>query len=256
MEDLTDHPPCHYFLARSHTPSLEGNQLFGKAWKKAYENAFNCDVHCVELDLSDGFGQGTVILHSGTIVTKVFANEVNQVIDCCTFPKDDQGKARVKTPVILLLESYCMHAQRQILFKNCRKNYRTEVEALRNGGMNSFSETGIEKRITGNPLQDFQRHNESPMTQVYPKGSRFDLADYDPILTRNCGYQLVFLNPQTESKPMWLNDALLSLNNGCYYVLTRDLVFHRREPSGHKTLHVTVLCGGRLEAGNRPSGMR
>jgi hypothetical protein len=66
--------------------------------------------------------------------------------------------------------------------------------------MYSFSQTWIEKIITAGCWQDFQRHNESPMTRVYPRGSRFDSVDDDPILAWNCGCHIVFLNYQMEMK--------------------------------------------------------
>jgi len=57
------------------------------------------------------------------------------------------------------------------------------------------------------------------LCRVYPKGSRIDSSNYAPQESWNSGCQIVALNYQTGSHPMWLNVGKFLDNGGSGYVL-------------------------------------
>ncbi|CAG2175667.1 unnamed protein product [Oppiella nova] len=61
--------------------------------------------------------------------------------------------------------------------------------------------------------------------EVYPKGSRLDSSNYDPIRMWNCGLQMVALNYQTPDKAMQLNEAMFMQNGKSGYVLKPQYMF-------------------------------
>jgi phosphatidylinositol phospholipase C delta len=110
----------------------------------------------------------------------------------------------------------------------------------------SFVEGSIDDFVLKRLTVDFQRDNGSHMTRVYPAGIRIGSANFDPTNAWNCECQLVALNYQTESEPMWLNDALFSLNGVCGSVLKPQWMIEGQEPTRKTVLKVNVICGGKF----------
>lgn len=67
--------------------------------------------------------------------------------------------------------------------------------------------------------------------RTYPKGTRFDSSNYDPIPMWSSGIQLVALNFQYPGLEMHLNQGFFRLNGGCGYVL-KPLVMRQEDPGG------------------------
>ena len=75
---------------------------------------------------------------------------------------------------------------------------------------------------------------ERQLVRTYPKGTRFDSSNYDPMQLWICGVQMVSLNFQYPDVWMHLNQGLFRLNGGCGYVLKPD-VMRRKNPGGGST---------------------
>lgn len=89
--------------------------------------------------------------------------------------------------------------------------------------MVSFEETKSENFSKSKELaNDYVKFNKHHLTRVYPKGTRTDSSNYNPIPHWNMGSQLVALNYQTRDKPMLFNEALFALNGNCGYVLKAE----------------------------------
>lgn len=58
-------------------------------------------------------------------------------------------------------------------------------------------------------------YNKNQLSRVYPKGSRMDSSNYDPMPMWNCGCQMVSLNYQTPDRSMQLNEGRF-MRNGRY----------------------------------------
>lgn len=92
--------------------------------------------------------------------------------------------------------------------------------------MSSFSETMVEKYLQPPQVKFFLKYNHLQFSRVYPKGSRIDSSNYDPIKVWNCGVQMVALNYQTGDRAMQLNQAKFLLQNGgCGYLLRPEYMF-------------------------------
>ena len=91
--------------------------------------------------------------------------------------------------------------------------------------MSSFHEIKIEKLINPTNFRNILKYNEKQLSRVYPKGSRLDSSNYDPIRMWNCGVQLVALNYQTPDKAMQLNEAMFMQNGKTGYVLKPKIMF-------------------------------
>lgn len=67
--------------------------------------------------------------------------------------------------------------------------------------------------------------------RTYPKGTRFDSSNYDPLQMWRCGIQLVALNFQHPDVEMHLNQGFFRQNGGCGYVL-KPQIMRREDPGG------------------------
>lgn len=92
--------------------------------------------------------------------------------------------------------------------------------------MSSFHEIKIEKLINVLNFRNILKYNEKQLSRVYPKGTRLDSSNYDPIRMWNCGVQMVALNYQTPDKSMQLNQAMFMQNGKCGYVLKPKYMFN------------------------------
>jgi phosphatidylinositol phospholipase C gamma-1 len=91
--------------------------------------------------------------------------------------------------------------------------------------MSSFPEAKVEKWLSPSHVKFFLKYHRSQFTRVYPKGSRLDSSNYDPIRLWNSGVQMVALNYQTPDRAMQLNQAKFRANGGCGYILRPDFMF-------------------------------
>ncbi|GBM08691.1 1-phosphatidylinositol 4,5-bisphosphate phosphodiesterase gamma-1 [Araneus ventricosus] len=69
------------------------------------------------------------------------------------------------------------------------------------------------------------KYHRTQFSRVYPKGSRIDSSNYDPIKMWNAGVQMVALNYQTADRAMQLNQARFLENGKCGYVLRPKCMF-------------------------------
>jgi len=121
--------------------------------------------------------------------------------------------------------------------------------------MSSFSEGKVKKLMTKHAPQDLVDYNSRFLSRIYPKGTRFDSSNYDPVPAWCTGAQIVALNYQTGSEPMWLNEGKFLDNGRCGYVLKPKFMIadkitynpdEKPNPKECKTIEVTVLSAWQL----------
>jgi hypothetical protein len=80
------------------------------------------------------------------------------------------------------------------------------------------------------------------LLRIYPRGSRVNSSNYDPVPLWLAGCQLVALNYQAEDRPLMLNRAMFRQNGGCGYVLKPQVLrSNQTEPNkGDKILIVEI----------------
>ena len=89
--------------------------------------------------------------------------------------------------------------------------------------MSSFEETKVEKFIKKEPVQ-FADYNSHHLSRIYPKGLRVDSSNYDPFPAWNHGAQIVALNYQTGSEPLWYNNGRFLDNGNSGYLLKPEIL--------------------------------
>ncbi|EGG20225.1 phosphoinositide-specific phospholipase C [Cavenderia fasciculata] len=85
--------------------------------------------------------------------------------------------------------------------------------------MHSFSEAKVKELVKANGTYSFIDMFTRRQLRVFPKGTRVNSSNYDPVPGWTMGAQIVALNQQTSSEPMWLNAGMFADNGGCGYVL-------------------------------------
>jgi len=123
--------------------------------------------------------------------------------------------------------------------------------------ISSFSETKVAKLIKKSP-KEFIAFNQQQLARIYPKGTRFDSSNYDPMPAWTCGAAVVALNYQTSSDPMFYNLGMFQDNGRAGFVLKPQFLIdagtafnplEKRKVA--KTLQVQILTGTQLP--KRPS---
>lgn len=84
--------------------------------------------------------------------------------------------------------------------------------------MISLGEVKVSK-LSDKFSDELVKFNKNQLCRVYPKGSRVDSSNYNPITAWNVGCQLVALNYQTEGDSMFLQGGKFIENGRCGYVL-------------------------------------
>ncbi len=76
------------------------------------------------------------------------------------------------------------------------------------------------------------------LLRIYPRGSRVNSSNYDPVPLWLAGCQLVALNYQAEDRPLMLNRAMFRQNGGCGYVLKPQVLRNNQtEPNKGQLVH-------------------
>ncbi|CAK8673512.1 unnamed protein product [Clavelina lepadiformis] len=84
--------------------------------------------------------------------------------------------------------------------------------------ISSLNEDKAEGLAKSKP-SDFVKHNQWQLVRIYPKGSRTNSSNYNPLSNWNVGCQIVALNYQTEDEETYLNQARFRSNGEAGYVL-------------------------------------
>lgn len=115
--------------------------------------------------------------------------------------------------------------------------------------MASFSEVKTLKILSKEAsFKLFQQYNAKLLSRIYPKGTRVDSSNYDPCGSWKAGCQIVALNYQTSSAPMWINHGKFIENGLAGYNLRpefRKAVASKVTPGKNSVIRLRVL-GGRL----------
>ncbi|KAK4376097.1 hypothetical protein RND71_006774 [Anisodus tanguticus] len=119
-------------------------------------------------------------------------------------------------------------------------------------GRLSMNEQALEDTVAviehGHQLIRFTQRN---MLRIYPKGSRIDSSNYDPLIAWMRGAQMVAFNMQVEY--LWMMQGFFRANGGCGYVKKPDFllspdgaydeVFNSMALPVKKTLKVKIYMG-------------
>ncbi|XP_023534544.1 phosphoinositide phospholipase C 2-like isoform X1 [Cucurbita pepo subsp. pepo] len=116
----------------------------------------------------------------------------------------------------------------------------------------SLSEQQLEKAVLTHGKQ-IVRFTQRNILRIYPKGTRFDSSNYNPMIGWTHGAQMVALNMQGYGRSLWLMHGMFRANGGCGYVKKPDFILNpgsddeifdpRASLPVKTTLKVTVYMG-------------
>ncbi|KAK3407861.1 hypothetical protein EUGRSUZ_J00208 [Eucalyptus grandis] len=81
----------------------------------------------------------------------------------------------------------------------------------------SLNEQKLEKAVAAHG-KDLIRFTQRNLLRVFPKSTRFDSSNYNPMIGWRYGAQMVALNMQGHGRPLWLMHGMFRANGGCGYV--------------------------------------
>ncbi|XP_022890021.1 phosphoinositide phospholipase C 2-like [Olea europaea var. sylvestris] len=81
----------------------------------------------------------------------------------------------------------------------------------------SLSEQELEKAVI-NHGKDIVRFTQRNILRIYPKGTRFNSSNYNPLVGWMHGAQMVAFNMQGYGRSLWLMHGMFRANGGCGYV--------------------------------------
>ncbi|VVB09633.1 unnamed protein product [Arabis nemorensis] len=87
----------------------------------------------------------------------------------------------------------------------------------------SMSEQWLETlaKTRGSDLVKFTQRN---LLRIFPKTTRFDSSNYDPLIGWIHGAQMVAFNMQSHGKYLWMMQGMFKANGGCGYVKKPDVL--------------------------------
>ncbi|GFY82370.1 phospholipase C 2 [Actinidia rufa] len=110
----------------------------------------------------------------------------------------------------------------------------------------------LEKTVIANGT-DIVRFTQENILRVYPKGTRFDSSNYNPLIGWTHGAQMVAFNMQGYGRSLWLMQGMFKGNGGCGYVKKPDILMKvgphhevfdpKRNLPVKKTLKVKIYMG-------------
>lgn len=89
----------------------------------------------------------------------------------------------------------------------------------------SLSEPQLSKVVKSHPSAVLSFTNKN-LLRIYPKGTRVDSSNYNPLKAWAHGAQMVAFNMQGYGRPLWLVHGLFRANGGCGFVKKPDFLIN------------------------------
>ncbi len=186
-----------------------------------------------------------VLLKGKSVATSAVESEVGDEDD-----EDEEGKAAAAAAAVPKKEVKVEKASERLsrLIYLSAAHFKSLEDSTKQWGANemaSFSEPKTFKILSKGEagIAAFRAYNANHLSRIYPKGSRFDSSNYDPMLAWQAGCQIVALNYQTANTlPMFVNHARFRENGHAGFNLQPDW---KAPPLPPVTLTVRVL-GARM----------
>ncbi|KAF8397289.1 hypothetical protein HHK36_016202 [Tetracentron sinense] len=115
----------------------------------------------------------------------------------------------------------------------------------------SLSEQVFEKAVKTHGM-DIVRFTQRNLLRVYPKTTRFDSSNYNPLIGWMYGAQMVAFNMQGSGRSLWLMHGMFRANGGCGYVKKPDFLLkvgpHNEafDPKARLPVKTTLKLSGSL----------
>ncbi|KNA12043.1 hypothetical protein SOVF_129550 [Spinacia oleracea] len=109
----------------------------------------------------------------------------------------------------------------------------------------SWSEQLLAKAATSHE-SDIIRYTQKNILRIFPKVTRIDSSNYEPILGWMHGAQMVAFNMQGHGKPLWLMHGMFRANGNCGYIKKPDYLLNsgpdnqNSDPKADLTIKTTL----------------
>nr|QBK89567.1 MAG: phosphatidylinositol-specific phospholipase C [Pithovirus LCPAC001] len=95
-----------------------------------------------------------------------------------------------------------------------------------------------------NKIKSIKKYTTTNLVRIYPKGTRVDSSNYNPIKSWSYGCQVVALNWQNNKVEQWINRSMFRSNKEIGYRLKpKHLISNSNIPSGISILNIKLLSG-------------
>lgn len=115
--------------------------------------------------------------------------------------------------------------------KNCLNGDPNRVIRL------SMSEQWLET-LAKNRGPDLVKFTQRNILRIFPKTTRFDSSNYDPLVGWIHGAQMVAFNMQSHGRFLWMMHGMFKANGGCGYVKKPDVLLS----NGHGSVNFDPSC--------------
>ncbi|KAJ6591818.1 PLC-like phosphodiesterase [Mycena vulgaris] len=168
-------------------------------------------------------------------------------------PVDSKSKSKAKVPMSMALASLLVYT----VGVKCRGIDDSEEYAPEQ--IFSLSESRANKFIQGPVgMVELIKHNRNHLVRVYPRGTRVNSTNYEPLQYWAAGCQLVALNIQTMDLGYRINQAMFMRSGRQGYVLKplalRDPNFQELRKHTKHFLDVTIISAQQLPRPKDSSG--
>ncbi|KAK9998364.1 hypothetical protein SO802_017967 [Lithocarpus litseifolius] len=139
--------------------------------------------------------------------------------DCDSSPDEDNDDCESRPPGVCTYKSLiAIHAGKPK--GGLKEALKVELEKVRRL---SLSEQALEKATSSHGM-DVIRFTQRNILRVYPKGTRLNSSNYNPLIGWMHGAQMVAFNMQGYGKYLWLMHGMFRSNGGCGYVKKPDFL--------------------------------
>ncbi|KAJ7636012.1 PLC-like phosphodiesterase [Mycena polygramma] len=164
-----------------------------------------------------------------------------------------KGKGKAKVPMSMALASLLVYT----VGVKCRGIDRSEEYSVEQ--IFSLSENSANKFIKGEPgIENLIHHTRDHLVRIYPKGTRVNSTNYEPLQYWAAGCQLVALNIQTMDLGYRINQAMFMRRGPQGYVLKpptlRDPRFEELRKHTKHFFDVTIISAQQLPRPKDSSG--
>ncbi|KAJ7074909.1 1-phosphatidylinositol-4,5-bisphosphate phosphodiesterase 1 [Mycena belliarum] len=180
-------------------------------------------------------------------------NKMRGIPSSTTGGVDSKAKPKIKPPMSMALASLLVYT----VGVKCRgidktKQYAPEqIFSLSESKANKFIQEGV-------GMEDLIRHTQTHVVRIYPKGTRVNSTNYEPLQYWAAGCQLVALNVQTMDLGYRINQAMFMRSGRQGYVLKplalRDPHFQELRKHTKHFLDVTIISAQQLPRPRDSSG--
>ncbi|XP_010541456.1 PREDICTED: phosphoinositide phospholipase C 1 isoform X2 [Tarenaya hassleriana] len=175
----------------------------------------------------------------------------SQTVQSTTAPWGDKAAGPIQeedeeSAAVEYRDLITIHACKRGDLKSCLSG--DPSRAIRISMSELWLETLVKTRAT-----DLVRFTQKNMLRIFPKTTRIDSSNYDPLVGWTHGAQMVAFNMQGYGKHLWIMQGMFRANGGCGYLKKPDIllstgpggeVFDPRQPLHVKTtLKVKIYTG-------------